>query len=192
MLTEEVRYINNQLRAEFGLFFSRPKFRIVWTEDQYEKRLAEYEDWNKDILIRKVFEVRLVPKYPYVTPPWYMLERAVEFQDESIKDPNFYEPLYLFRHFNEKGEYKEFLPPRFDMAKIACEMSMVKRPKRTYAMDKAEFEEKEAKGEKDIYEQICDQTSYMAHKFHHGEAITMPGTDVLPVSPNLRSNENEV
>jgi hypothetical protein len=175
-----------QIIDEFGLFFSRPKFRIVWTGDCFEKRLGTYEDYEGTLRIRTVTEVREVPKYPYVNPPWWMLERAVEFQDDSIKRGDLYEPLYLFRHFGPKGEYGEFLPPRADMAILAAKMSLVKRPKRTLDMDKNEFEEKEAKGEKDIYEQICDRTSYLAHQFHHKEAIIMDGKSTeLPTSPNL-------
>lgn len=191
MISPEVKFINSELRREFGLFFSRPKFRIVWTGDQFEKRFGAYHKYSSagDVLLSRDVGVKEVPKYPYVDPPWWMLERAVEFQDKSIKDGNYYEPLYLFRQFDEKGNYGQFLPPRADMAILAAKMSLVKRPKRTYEMDKAEFEEKEAKGEKDIYEQICDQTSYLAHQFHHGEAIVMDGKNDLPTSPNLRSND---
>ena len=184
MLTPEAKYINDQLIRTFGFLNSRPKFRIVWTGDQFEKRLGEYTDWDGDKKIRTITEVREVPKYPFVKPPWWMLERAVEFQDESIKNPNYYEGLYLFRHFTDKGDYGDMLPLRADMAIIAAECSLVKKEKRNYAMDKGEFEEKDAKKEKDIYEQICDQTSYLAHKFHHKEAIIMPGIGDNP-SPNL-------
>ena len=179
-----VKHINSELVREFGLFLSKPRFRVVWTGDQFEKRFAEYTDWDGDKKLRTASEVREVPKYPYVKPHWWMLERAVEFQDDSVKNGNGYEPLYLFRQFDEKGNYGEFLPPRLDMAVIACKMSLVKKEKRNYAMDKGEFEEKDAKKEKDIYEQICDQTSYLAHKFHHKEAIIMPGIGDNP-SPNL-------
>ncbi len=190
MLTSEVKYINRQLRHEFGLFGDKTRFRIVWTGDEFEKREADYEDWLGDTLIRRVHEVRETPKYPYINPPWWMLERAVEFQDDSVKNPNFYEPLYVFHQYTEKGDFVRQLEPRADMAIYAAKLSLLKRPKRTLEMDKREFEEKEARGEKDIYEQICDQTSYLAHQFHHGEAIVMDGKSAeLPTSPNLRSVE---
>lgn len=192
-LSPEVKYINNQLLKEFGLFFSRPRFRVVWTADQFEKRFAEYEDVDKDgLLVRRVTETREVPVYPYVKPPWWMLERAVEFQDESIKEGTLYEPLYLFKHFDSKGNYGENLPPRFDMAKVAIEMSLVKRPKRTYEMDKNEFDAKELRSEKDIFDKIKDATSDMSHLFRHKEAVIMDGkSDVLPTSPNLRPTNQE-
>ncbi len=172
MLSPEVKHINSELIREFGFLIDKPKFRIVWTADQREKRFGEYTDWDGDILIRRVTEVRDTEKYPYVKPPWWMLERRMEsLSDPSIKDWNGYEPLYLFRQFDEKGNYGAFLPPHLEMAIVACKMSLVKPEKRNYDMDKSDFDAKELRSEKDIYEKISDQTSYMAHKFHHGEAI---------------------
>jgi len=189
-LSPEVKYMNNQLIKEFGLYLNRPQFRIVWTGDLYEKRLATYTDWMGSVKIREVTEVREVPKYPYINPPWYMLERAVEVpQDESIKNPDFYEPLYIFQHFDEKGNRGEYLPPRLDMACLAANVSLMKVPKRTHKMDKGEFEEKEAKGEQDIYEQIREDSNDLALSIRWKEAsfINDPG-GVLPTSPNLRGD----
>lgn len=190
MDNELIRFINSQLLRQFGKVNGQAKFRIVWTETEFEKREADYEDWDGPVLIRRVHEVREVPKYPYINPPWYMLERYFERVDESLREANHYEPLYVFQHFDSKGNAGPYLPPRFDMAKFAAELSMQKRPMRTFAMDKRDFEEKEERAERDIYEQLSDQTSYLAHQFHHGEAITMNGLSTeLPVSPNLRSTE---
>ena len=178
-----VKNINSELVREFGYFLDKPKFRVVWTGDQIEKRLALFGNSETP-------ELKEVPKYPYVKPSWWMLERAVEFQDESVKDGNNYEPLYLFRHFNDKGEYGEFLPPRLDMAVLACKMSLVKKPTRNAAMDKSDFDIKEAKAEKDIFEKIKDASSDMSHLFHWKEAVIMDGKSTeLPVSPNLKEKE---
>lgn len=189
MDNELIRFISDELLREFGKVNNQAKFRVVWTGNEYEKREAEYEDWLGNTLIRRVFETREVPKYPYVNPPWYMLERYFDRVDPSLKESNHYEPLYLFQHFDSKGNPGPYLHPRYDMAKLAAETSMKKKPVRTYVMDKAEFEEKEARVERDIFEQLSDQTSYLAHQFHHGEAITMNGNNILPTSPNLRSTE---
>jgi len=182
-----VKHINTELIREFGFVYDKPKFRIIWTGDQFEKRLAEYNDFDGNkIRIRTVTEVREVPKYPYVNPPWWMLERRMKSSaDESIKNWNGYEPLYLFRHF-DGSDYGDYLPPRLDMALVACKMSLVRKEKRNYEMDKGEFEDKEDRKEKDIFEQVKDMTSDLAHHFHHKEAVIMDGSSSeLPVSPNL-------
>ncbi len=107
----DLEKINNQLRSKYGYGPDdlRPLWRVIWSEDELEKRWMEYDDHAQPLLNP---EVREVPKYQHITDR-YVLERAVPVQGETdLLTKVSYEPAWSFedRHGN-------YLPPRFD----ACE-----------------------------------------------------------------------
>jgi hypothetical protein len=108
-LTESVSEINRQLVDLFGIdtITGMPIFRVVWSNDQLEKRLVDTTDTGI-ILLNP--EVRQVPKYKQWIIDKYVLERLVLIPDvnksELPSQKLSYEPLWVF--MNEKGEA---LPP---------------------------------------------------------------------------------
>lgn len=118
-LAERIETINRQLVDQFGLETSinEPMFRVVFSDNQLEKRLGTYTDFTPSgIFIREVTEVREVPKYQWIKGRW-VLERLVVVPDVNmIELPTTklsYEPLWIFE--NQTGDY---LPPRWDACKL--------------------------------------------------------------------------
>lgn len=97
-MAEKIETINQFLKDNFGIDTedSLPIFRVVWSEDQFEKRLTEYTDSGVKLLTP---EVRTVPKYSYLKDV-YVLERRVLVPEQSQKElaglKKSYEPLWNF------------------------------------------------------------------------------------------------
>lgn len=114
-LIEPVESINRTLKALFGIDTDsrNPMWRVVWSEDQLEKRLMDVTDEGFDLLIP---EVREVKKYHGFTSERYILERLVsvpEYQQHELAGAKIsYEPMWTFE--DKDGNY---LPPKLE----ACE-----------------------------------------------------------------------
>src|SRR5665213_752658 len=116
LLTEPLDSINKQLKEHFGIdtFTGMPIWRIVFSEDQYEKRLGTYDDFSDGgIYLRTVTEVREAPKYKQWIHEKYILERLVVVpvqQEDTLPTSKVsYEPIWVFedRHGN-------YLPPKWE------------------------------------------------------------------------------
>lgn len=122
-LAEDIEYINKQLKDEFGVdtITGAPIWRVVWSEDQFEKRLGTFDDITPaGIYLRTITEVREVPKYRQWIQEKYVLERLVvipEWQREELPTTKVsYEPLFVF--WNKNGDY---LPPKYIVAKFVID-----------------------------------------------------------------------
>lgn len=115
-LIETPESINMQLIREFGEAFNgEPNFRVVFANDQYEKRWTDSTDEGFQLLHK---EVRLLPKYQDDDfRDKFILERLIPVVGETdLVEIISYEPCWVFRDKN--GNY---LPPRFDAAKMIIE-----------------------------------------------------------------------
>lgn len=115
-LTESIKSINQQLVDLYGIdtISGEPIWRIVFSEEQFEKRLMDVTD-SGIILVQP--EVRLVPKYRQWIQNKYVLERLViipEINSDELPTSRLsYEPIFTFE--TNSGQY---LPPRLDAAKF--------------------------------------------------------------------------
>lgn len=107
-LREPIETINYYLNKEYGLAFnSQPNFRVIFSEDQYEKRWTNYTDEGMELLFP---EVRNLPKYKQWIKEKYILERLIPIIGETDLTVEFgYEPAWVFQDKN--GNY---LPPWLD------------------------------------------------------------------------------
>jgi hypothetical protein len=116
-LIESIEHINNLLLAEFGrepLADDKVRFRIVWSDDQFEKRWIAHTDDGFELLYP---EVRELPKYRQYIQHRYILERLVPVGVMTdLVEKTSYEPMYTFQ--SSDGEY---LVPRFDVCKFIIE-----------------------------------------------------------------------
>lgn len=117
-LVEDIDFINNQLLAIYGceLFAGdQPKFRIVFSDDQFEKRWTSH---TKDGFELLHFEVRELPKYHSYIQAKYVLERLVPVDQNNtdLTTKVGYEPAHVF--MTSKGVY---LPPRLDMCCVVID-----------------------------------------------------------------------
>lgn len=116
MQLERVEDINQRLIDWFSvdIVSGKPIWRVVYSEDQFEKRLTAYSDSGL-ALIRP--EVRLLPKYKQWIQNKYVLERLTIVPemnaDELPTQKLSYEPMYVFE--DKKGNP---LPPKSEVAKF--------------------------------------------------------------------------
>ena len=116
-----VDVINKSLKDLYStdIVTGLPIFRIVWSEDEMEKRYGTFDDFlpGTQIFLRTVTETREVPKYRQWIHNKHILERLVlvpEFQQHELPSSKVsYEPLWVFE--DRVGNY---LPPRLDAAKF--------------------------------------------------------------------------
>lgn len=122
-LTEPIETINARLIDFFGVdtLTGLPIWRVVWSEDQMEKRLGTYTDYTPSgIWLREVTEVREVPKYRQWIQQKFVLERLTLVpevnQDELPTSKLSYEPLWVF-----EDRYGRYLPPKFEAAQLVID-----------------------------------------------------------------------
>ena len=173
-LTEPIESINKQLVNMFGIdtITGRPIFRVVWSEDQFEKRLTQYTDSGLQLLHP---EVRELPKYRQWIKEKYVLERLVLVPDVNLSElPSermSYEPLWVFedRHGN-------YLPPRFDAAKVVVDTVYAALGKESLAKYKDEENTLEGreKNIKNIEEELFGNESNVSDALAHNQAVTVP------------------
>jgi len=103
---ENLDTINNRLKDHYGVTEDKPNFRVVWSEDQLEKRRGTFRDFTNDgFFIREVTEVREVPKYRQYIHEKYLLERLTvvpEMNKVELLELISYEPLWVFE--TKKGD----------------------------------------------------------------------------------------
>lgn len=112
LLVETIEFINSKLDRQYGRAFNgQSNFRIVWSEDQFEKRWTKFTDDGLELLQA---EVRFLPKYRQHIHEKYVLERYIPIIGETDLTVKVnYEPCWVFH--NGKGEY---IPPRYDMCTV--------------------------------------------------------------------------
>src|SRR3972149_7749627 len=119
---EPIEEINKHLLDTYGYFaIDTPNFRVVYSDDQYEKRFGTFEDYNGSIFIRRVTETREVPKYWHIKER-YILERAMpiltpDAQKELVDKKFDYYVVWTF----ETGDGKKSLPPLYAVCHYVIE-----------------------------------------------------------------------
>lgn len=115
----EVKRINSLLIDHFGLDSSTGQaiWRVVFSDDQYEKRLMPTTD--EGLLLVKP-EVRLVPKYKQWIPHMWVLEQLVVVPDININELPVaklsYEPLFPFH-----DRFGNSTRPKFESCKFVID-----------------------------------------------------------------------
>jgi hypothetical protein len=115
--TKFVDYLNKYLRFSFGIDTgtNQPMFRVVFSDDQFEKRMTEFTDSGIQLLNP---EVREQPKYKTIgIQGKWILERLVVVPEINIKElagaKLSYEPLWVFQ---DKDGFP--LPPKLEACKL--------------------------------------------------------------------------
>lgn len=97
-MAEKLETINQHLADNYGIDTddSNPIFRVIFSDEQFEKRETKYTDSGIELLTP---EVRLLPKYPWVDGA-YILERRVLVPEMNLRElaaiKKSYEPLWVF------------------------------------------------------------------------------------------------
>lgn len=114
-LRETIESINKKLLEYYGTEFGNaPRFRVVFSDDQYEKRWTTHTDEGFELVHP---EVRELPKYKQYIRAKYILERLVPTgQETDLLTKVSYEPAWVFQ--DKDGNY---LPPFFEGCKHVVE-----------------------------------------------------------------------
>jgi hypothetical protein len=117
-LTEKIESLNQQLIDLYGIDTAtgQAQWRIVWSDDQLEKRRTDYSPSGIKLPHPMVYEL---PKYSYIKG-LYVLERLVVIpqpnQDDLPDAKLSYEPMWVFQ--DAKGDY---LPPHIQASKFVID-----------------------------------------------------------------------
>lgn len=177
-LSETINTINDGLVNLFGREANshQPMFRVVWSEDQFEKRMMDTTDEGLQLLSP---EIRVVPKYRQWIKERYVLERLVivpEFQQKELADAKVsYEPLWVFE--TQLGVY---LPPRLDAAKFCIDTlyaALGKKSMAKYKDPEAGQDGKEYRKQKvnELQEAMFGNESNVTDALAYRTGVTVPG-----------------
>jgi len=116
-MSEVVDFINKELKVYGSNQYNDPLFRVVFSDEQTERRDGVYEDYSGGIYLRTVREIREVRKYPWIKRKW-ILERwasgELSYHPSLVTDKNgVYICVYVFQDVN--GNY---LPPLLKVCQI--------------------------------------------------------------------------
>lgn len=172
-LREPIEDINRKLLEEFGTEFSgSPRFRVVFSEDQFEKRLTDCTDEGFQLLHP---EVRLLPKYKQWVKAKYILERLVPVVGETdLVSKISYEPAWIFQDKN--GNY---LPPFFEGCKFVIEsmyMAIGKKDTFTKYKDKNISKEEREAALKKVEDELFGNETNITDDLHTGSGVSMSGS----------------
>lgn len=168
---EPVETINQRLADTFGIETDSnlPIWRIVWSEDQTEKRQSDYTETGVFLLTPRILEFK---KYPYIKER-FILERLVlvpEFQQKELCGvKKSYEPLFTFE--NRKGE---FLPPKWEVCEIVIDSVLAVQGKSSLAKYLDNPDPERADEIKGIYEELFGNETDVTDALAYKEGVTVP------------------
>ena len=183
-MAESIELINTQLKDHFGrdVVNGLPNWRVVWSNDQYEKRFGEWNDYTKEgIFIRTVTEIREVPKYGWIKEKWVLEKLCVvpEIHKDEIGDKISYEPLHVFEDRNGFPLAPKFIACKFLIDTIYTNMGIRQTPK--YRDPESTLEESlEARDArlKEIQEALFGDDTDISDAIRYKEGIFVPSNYV--------------
>lgn len=167
---ESINSLNQQLKDQYGTDTSTGKviFRIVWANDETEKRMVQHTDSGIELLYP---EVREVKKYPYLAD-LYVLERLVVIPD--INKPELpaaklsYEPIWAYCDGRRQP-----LPPIWGATKLIIDTlyaALGKKSLRTYIENPDSPEVREKRLDK-IQEELFGNESNVTDALTHKQGV---------------------
>ena len=175
-LRESIESIDEKLLNEFGTEFGNaPRFRVVFSEDQFEKRWTNTTDEGFELLQP---EVRLLPKYKQWIREKYILERLIPIIGETdLVTKVSYEPAWVFQDKN--GNY---LPPFYEGCKLVIEsMFNAIGRKDTFVKykDKNTTPEERMAHIKKVEDELFGNETSLADDLHYGSGVVVPGNETV-------------
>lgn len=169
MTKDQVEEINNSLLFKYGRFEDRPKYRLVWSSLQFEKRYVEGTEYFGPIKLRDVKGIQEMPKYPRSRDRW-VLEILIPIpeglKDELVGDGGLtYEPLFTF---DKRGKYLE---PNWNIINMLAYFSTnpvletLSPEHELYKMDKNDYQK--------LMDILDDEMPDLAMKLKKGSAVSL-------------------
>lgn len=171
-LVEPIERINELLFREFGREFNGdPKFRVVFSEDQFEDRFVTHTPEGIEL---QAPTVRRVPKYRHYMKPCYVLERLVPVTGETDLTTRIsYEPAWAF--VDKRGNY---LPPQYELCKYIIDTlhSQMDKAGSYHAKYKDDTATKEARAKEiqDMEDRLFGNETSTGDALAHKWGVTVP------------------
>lgn len=127
---ESLEILNQRLIDFYGSEAGLPNWRIVWSEDQFEKRLTHHDKNGFELLVP---EMRELPKYKQWIHNKYILESLIEVPLENqheLTTKLSYEPIWIF-----EDKYFKPLPPKWEVCQFVIDTVYEKLGKKTVYKD---------------------------------------------------------
>jgi len=172
----EAFVINDRLRNFFGIHeeANLPRFRVIFSDDQIERRFGEFEHYSGEIYLRTEKSIQQVHKYSWLDGQW-VVERLHPNIHKDVYDGDFtYEPLYVF---------PAMLPLKWEMVEIVAKKALEILPieideRRTKTQKQAEDDlERRISKEKAEYLNMMDNTALQS-ALHDGGAVQIKSDDM--------------
>lgn len=167
-----VKDINVRLKRFGKNLMGDSLFRLVWSDEQHEKRIGTYNEFYGSIFLRTTSGCLEVPKYPYLKKRW-VLERWFPpnlVYDLSIPDSvrGSYEPVYVFE--SGGGGYLE---PNWKVVEIV--ISQIESKAKGFVERKSELEDLDEKKEEGEVQGIEDKIGISPIEFalRNKEAVSL-------------------
>lgn len=181
--------INKWLKEKYGMFDqTNQNFRVVWSEDLYEKRDGHWDEYSPEgLFIRSSDGVKEVPKYSYIHEK-FILERIIpneKFNRTDMVDKYSYEPIWTFRDKNNNA-----LIPQIAVCYYVIETLLENIAKKVGVKYKNPFNdpkiapEVKREKQKEMYELLYGEETPVTDALAFGRGVTVPE---LPA----KENENE-
>lgn len=125
---ESIATMNERLKRDWGEFENQPRFRIVWSEDQFEKRLTYHTKEGFELLQPQMVEM---PKYRQWIQAKWVLERYLPVpavNSHELMTRCSYEPLWVFSDANGRSLY-----PKWEAILLILGSVLGNEQKQTYA-----------------------------------------------------------
>lgn len=175
-LIETIESINEKLKREYGSFSDgRVNFRVVFSEDQFEKRWTNRTAEGFELLHP---EVRELPKYKQYIHQKYILERLVPVgPDSDLTEKTSYEPSYVFQDKN-----MNYLVPRFDVCCFIIESiyaAMDKTGTHARYRDVNESSEIREQRLKEMEQTLFGNETEVGDALAYGSGVTVPENKLI-------------
>jgi len=177
-MSESVEEINKLLIDNYGMDISvnLPKFRIVWTTSQFEKRFEKYQVYTPGgIFLREEQGVFEVPKYANDMKDKWVLEKLMSTNGnpylQQVAKFSF-EPIWLFGAGNSSRQ------PIWRAVQLLVRNNLYGDPNRIIkSLSDLEREEREVEEKEKVKmkEMISDDTSGLGWALKHGSAVSING-----------------
>lgn len=178
-LAETIDTINRQLREHYSYDDEGQSiWRVVWSEDQYEKRIMDVTDEGFQLLEP---QVRIVPKYKQWIKERYVLERLVlvpaQHIDVEMTTVKSYEPIWTFE-VQIGPRTGDYIAPKFEACKFIIDTiyaAQGKKSMKKYVDEEAKNPEEAKKARiAKISEQLFGNETPTTDALAYGTGVVVP------------------
>lgn len=162
----------NKMLEQYGHNIKgNPIFRVVWSDDQFENRKGQYNEFSGEIFLRTYIGVKRVKKYPTIKGRWVFEKWLYGITHPDLPDnkDGSYECIYIFQTNEGKP-----LPLDLDIVQfIAKGLSeyVDKSKNKQIIEDQLTKKEKELDTKEELV--LEDASPLMASNLHTGRAVTV-------------------